>query len=161
MNTQLRQPIPTDYLAVAQRMPPDEIAQYLATANEAQFLASAAAFDMAAATGLQHCVATLYDRPLALGGYVPVQPGTWAGWLVSAAEDWPEYGLEITRHCRRLQRGMFARTDCHRIEVFATRERTRAHQWYVEGLGMELEGPRRKYFANGTDSLCFVALKEG
>lgn len=160
MSLKLCRPLLHDFLAIAASMPFDEQRQYLATTGETAFDVQAAARAMVCMPGQVHCAATPDGRAVSIGGYQRVRAGVWQGWMVGAAEDWPQYGRDLTRLCRALQAQMLERADCHRIEVFATRERTHAHAWYVEGLRMALEGARRRWFANGADALCFVSIKE-
>lgn len=160
MKLQLCRPLVQDFLAIAESMPVDERRQYLATTGETSFDAQNAARAMVQMPGQLHCAATMDGRPVSIGGFQRLRAGVWQGWMVGAAEDWPEYGRELTRLCRTLQQQVLERADCHRLEVLATRERTHAHHWYVDGLGMTLEGPRVKYFADGSDALVFTRFKE-
>ena len=153
-------PMVRDYLALAERMPPDEVAQYLSATGHAAFDVETAACDMLGLRGLAHCIAAEDGRPLAIGGYEPLRPGVYQCWMVSALEDWPTYGHEFTRLVSALHANMLEREDCHRLQILSAPERGRAHRWYVKGLGMTLEGTLRKFFADGSDALCFAIVKE-
>lgn len=153
-------PLVQDYVALAQRMPPDEIAQYLAATGLASFDPQEAAKTLLCIPGVVHCIANEEGRPIALGGYEPVRTGVWQCWMVSAAEDWPTYGRQLTRIVRRFQSWMLESPDCRRLQLYSLPERTQAHEWYLKGLGMTQEGRHRQYFADGSDALCFAIVKE-
>lgn len=157
---QLVRPLVQDCLAIASAMPPDEQRQYLATVGAAKYDAQDAARAMLTMPGETHCIARRDGQSVAIGGYQRHRPGVWQAWMVAGADVWATYGCAITRLARAMHRHMLERGDCHRLEVLATRERTHAHHWYVEGLGMELEGPRRRYFADGADALVFVQFPQ-
>lgn len=156
----LVRPLVQDCLAIAAAMPPDEQRQYLATVGAKVYDAQDAARELLRMPGTMHCITTLDGRPVAIGGFQRMRPGVWQCWMVAGADVWPIYGRALTRLSRAQQQLQLQREDCHRIEVLATRERTHAHDWYVHGLGMELEGPRRRYLADGSDVLVFTLTKE-
>lgn len=156
MTLQLTRPLVQDCLAIAAALPLDEQRQYLATTGERDYDPQNAARALLTMPGLVHCAVAEDGQPLAIGGFQMLRLGVWQGWMVVRAEAWPTHGAALTRVARALQADQLSRADCHRIEVLSTRERTHAHQWYVDGLGMHLEGTRAHYFADGSDALVFT-----
>lgn len=94
----------------------------------------------------------------AVGGLDIVRPGVVECWGIATMDAWAEHWRLITMQSRRVVRGALQR-GAHRVETVALASRTRAHEWYMRGLGMCNEGLRRGYFANGADGVGFALTR--
>lgn len=156
----LAAPLLQDYVYIANRMRPDEIAQFLSVAGLSEYEPDIAARSFAAIPGVAHALIDDAGYPVLLGGHEEVRPGVWQGWLMGTMEGWERHGFAISRVCRRLQDRLMESEHCHRVQLYATADRKPAHVWYERALGMTYEGTHRAYFADGSDALCFARVKE-
>lgn len=151
-------PILEDYAHVARNMRPDEIEQFLAYSGIEEYRPDTAARALAMLPGPSY---TLLDRsgyPFLVGGFEPIHPGVFHGWMMGTMDGWEGHGKTITRVCRRFIDQML-RTDAHRVQLAALTTRTQAHDWYERGLGMEREGILRSYTASGADVAMFAKVR--
>lgn len=144
-------------LLLADRAPADEVAQYEAFTGLPWDVGAVAARYY---RGVGHKFALLnrQNMPVAVGGWEPTHGGTWESWMLTTETAWSDYGFGITRHCRKVMDTMFA-AGARRLELSVLASRTRARQWYEEGLRMTNEGTRRQYGANGEDAVMYSRVK--
>lgn len=145
-----------DLLYLAQRMRPDEIAQWCALTGSEHYSADALARALAP---LPADVLVARDsRPILAGGIDTLRPGVGEAWMIGTPEGWGRYGVAITRWGRRLLDESLAGAF-HRVQTVALESRTAAHDWYVRGLGMNREGVLPGYFADGQNGVLFAKTR--
>lgn len=156
----LAAPLVQDYLRLAQIMRPDEIAQYLSVTGQTEYDPDECARRFLSLNGVAHALIDRDGRAILIGGHEEVRPGVWQGWMMGSMDGWGRYGFAICRAARRMQDLLLATDRCHRVQILASPNRKAAHVWYERCLGMSFEGANRKYFADGSDALCFAIVKE-
>lgn len=151
-----RKPTVIDFLAVCQRLCPDEREQFEAFTGEK--------YDpeqLAAAYSLRDgpsWVLVADGQPLVIAGFDMLRPGVWQDWLLSVPEAWSEaHWRAVSRRARRVMDAML-RSEAHRLQCVSLASRVQAHRWY-RVLGLELEGTLRAYGANGENALMFSRLR--
>lgn len=147
-------PIVADYGYITARLRPDEIAQHLALTGLAEYQPDVAARGLIAAGGESYVMVDRMNRPVLIGGFVPVRPGVYEGWLAGTEESWARHWRAMTKVCAGLMENLLRR-DAHRIETCALASRTRAHAWYERALKMHRDGVLPGYFADGQDGILF------
>lgn len=152
-------PILDDFAHIARRMRPDEIEQFLAFTGESEYRSDVAARALAMMTsGPTYAFVGRDAMPVVVCGFAQERPGVYEAWMAGTLEGWSAHGMGITRLCRRLIDGLLA-SLAHRVQVTALASRTQAHDWYVRGLGMELEALLRGYAASGADAIVFAKVR--
>lgn len=144
-----------DLLYLAQRMRPDEMAQWAALTGRP--------FDADAMTravaGLPADVLVGRDSlPILAGGIDTLRPGVGEAWMIGTLDGWAQYGAGITRWGRRILDNALVGAF-HRVQTIALESRTAAHDWYVRGLGMTREGVQAGYFADGQNGVVFAKTR--
>lgn len=150
-----RSPTVIDFLTVCHRLPADEIEQFEAFAGEPYDPDRVAA--IYSLKGGPAWVMTADDKPIAIAGFDQVRPGVWQDWMFSTPEAWSDHWRALTRQCRKGMDAML-RTEAHRLQCVSLATRTRAHRWYGV-LGLEQEGPLRRYGAAGQDAIMFSRVR--
>jgi hypothetical protein len=156
MALRLAMPQLADYLYLAQRMRPDEQAQFLALSGLTTYDADTAARALALSTGPSWVLVGDDGLPVLAGGFEPERPGVWVGWQVGTLEGWAQHWRAITRMTRRINDDMLARDDCHRLQIIAVTGRDKACEWYERGLGYVREAVLRRYCADGQDAISYA-----
>ena len=151
-------PILEDFAYLARNMRPDEIDQFVAMTGVAEYNPDIAARCLAAIPGYTWVLVGEDGLPFLVGGFQPIRPGVYEGWLAGTMEGWERHGFEITRICRR-QMDALLRTEAHRVYVPALSSRTAAHDWYMRGLGMVNEGLQKGFCANKSDAIMFAKVR--
>lgn len=153
----LGRPIVEDFAYLARRMRPDEIEQFTSMSGF-DFDADVAARAFVMTPGQTFVLVDRGNMPVVAGGFEPLRPGVYSGWMVGTTEGWSRYWRAITRHTRRLHDKVLSE-GAHRIEIIAKASRVFAHDWYERGLLMEREGVLRGYCADGSDAVMFSRVK--
>lgn len=96
------------------------------------------------------------DRPIVVGGYVPVRPGVYNSWFLSTPEAWRTPG--VTTITRQIIAGML-QNGAHRLETVCLASRADTRRWY-EKIGLRFETTLEKYGARGEDAACHIATRE-
>lgn len=151
-------PILEDYGWLARNMRPDEVEQFLAFSGLGSYDANVAARAFAMMPGAAYVLVDRDNRPILIGGFEPLRPGVYEGWLAGTMEGWGRHGFAITRICRRNIDAMLD-GGAHRVQITALSSRALAHDWYIRGLGMECEGTLQGYAANGADAVVFAKVR--
>lgn len=150
-----------DFLEVASNMRQDEIDQYLSITgysvyNPQDFVAS-----------VLDCLGEirfgLYDNsgnPYCVGGLIQVRHKVWQTWMAGTPEGWDKNWRSITKLSRRAIDDLLKSDLCNRVQCYSLHSRHKTHEWYVRGLGLELESINRKFFADGQNAACHVKIKE-
>ncbi|MEN5115844.1 hypothetical protein ABE488_00705 [Luteimonas sp. TWI662] len=154
----LGHPIVEDFAYLARRMRPDEIEQFLAFGGLHEYDADIAARAFAATPGPSYVFVGADGLPFLAGGFQPLRPGVFDGWLVGTLAGWEAHGFAITRICRRVIDQMLV-DGAHRVQIAALASRTAAHDWYERGLGLQREGVLRAYCADGSDAVMFAKVR--
>lgn len=151
-----KNPTLTDYMTVLADLCPDEIEQYEAFAGEA--------FDVEKVAALYSLhqgprwVLTADEAPIVIAGFDEIRKGVWQDWLFSVPAAWePPHWRHVTRECKRTMTVML-QTVAHRLQCVSLASRLAAHRWYG-AIGLELEGPLRRYGAGGQDALIFSRVR--
>ena len=150
----LASPLLEDFVYLAARMRPDEIAQFLAIAGLTDYHADTAARAFANIRGPAYVLVNAQGYPIVAGGFEPLRPGVFEGWQVGTMDGWATHGRAITRVNRRLLNALLA-DEAHRVQTIALTSRTDAHRYY-EALGMTCEGVLHKHFTDGQDGLLYA-----
>lgn len=145
-----------DLVYLAQRMRPDEIAQWVALTGRPY---DADAMVRALARLPADVLVGRDDRPILAGGIDLARPGVGEAWMVGTLDGWTRYGGAITRWGRRLLDGAMS-GQFHRVQTIALESRTAAHDWYVRGLGMHRECVLAGYFADGQNGVVFTKTRK-
>lgn len=143
-----------DLVILAATMRPDEKAQWECVTGET-FDADQCARAMARLTGPSYCLLDADDNPLVVAGFEEVRPKVWQAWMAGTPEAWRIHWKRITRECKRIGDSLLASGIAHRLQILATPEREAAHRWY-EALGYRFEARMARYFADGSDAVCYV-----
>lgn len=146
-----------DYIDVASRITDSERDQWEAFTGQAYDVDSVAiaAFTWAGPKWSLH----LGDRPLAVGGFLPVSRGVWQEWMISTDECWSDANWkQATRHCRAAFDAML-KTEAHRLQCVSLASRIQVHKWY-RLLGLQFEHRIHAYGADGEDALVFYRLRK-
>lgn len=153
-------PLLQDYAYLAARLRPDEIAQVLAMSGNLHYDPDLAAREFATIPGEAFVLVDDDNRPVLIGGFMPLRPGVFEGWMVGTVDGWAQHWRAITKTSRRLLDSLMA-DGAHRVQVTALASRTCAHDWYVRGLRMD-QSPVCivGYCASGDDAIMFARLKE-
>lgn len=151
-----KNPTLTDYMQVLPMLPVDEIEQYEAFSGET--------FDaerLAAIYSLHQgprWVLTADGSPIVIAGFDEIRKGVWQDWLFSTPAAWsPAHWKRVTKECKRTMTVML-QTVAHRLQCVSLASRLDAHRWYG-AIGLELEGPLRRYGAGGQDALMFSRVR--
>ena len=153
-------PLVEDIAYLSRRMRADEVEQWLALTGFTDYDPNEAARAVLATMGeVAFCLVDAHDRPIVAGGFTRVRPGVWQSWMIGTDESWAAHWRSITKAARKTMDRLLATPDCNRVQTLALESRTEAHRWYVEGLGMVDEGPKRRVFANGADGREFSKVK--
>ena len=151
-------PILEDFAYLARNMRPDEIDQFVAMTGVGEYNPDIAARCLAAIPGYTWVLVGEDGLPFLVGGFQPIRPGVYEGWLAGTMAGWERHGFAITRICRR-QMDALLRTEAHRVQIPALASRTAAHVWYERGLGMTREGRMPGYCADGRDAELFGKVR--
>ena len=151
-------PILEDFAYLARHMRPDEIDQFCAMTGVGEYNADIAARSLAAIPGYAWVLVGADGLPFLVGGFQPIRPGVYEGWLAGTMEGWQRHGFAITRICRR-QMDALLREGAHRVQIPALASRVAAHAWYERGLGMTREGRMPGYCADGRDAEMFGKVR--
>jgi hypothetical protein len=95
--------------------------------------------------------------PVAIGGFIPVTPGTFRTWFYATERAWRECGKELTEAVAGLIRE--ALKLAHRVETVTLADQEKARTWYPR-IGLEFESTLRGYGANGEAAAMYVALRD-
>ena len=153
-------PLVQDYAYIAERLRPDEREQFVAFTGMDAYDPNVAARAWILTGGLAYTLIDQEGRPFALGWFEQLRPGVWETSGIGTPEGWDRHWYAITRESCRRMAALFA-DGAHRIQIIALASRTRAHEWYERGLGMQREGVLRGYCANGADAVVYSRIKGG
>ena len=177
----LATPIVEDFAYLARRMRPDEIDQFLAFSGATEWSPDSAARELLAKRGASFVLVDPGNLPVVAGGFEPISRGVVEAWMLGTMDGWAEHWRRITTACRRqmdaqcrraaggfrwrrsaaagggLMDGQFA-SGGRRVRICALASRTKTHEWYERGLGMQREGVLRRYCADGSDAVMFSRI---
>ena len=153
----LATPIVEDFAYLARRMRPDEIDQFLAFSGATEWSPDSAARELLAKRGASFVLVDPGNLPVVAGGFEPISRGVVEAWMLGTIDGWAEHWRRITTACRRLMDAQFA-NGVHRVQICALASRTKTHEWYERGLGMQREGVLRRYCADGSDAVMFSRI---
>ncbi len=151
-------PILEDFAWLARNMRPDEIEQFKAFSGQPEYHPDVAARAFAMLRGPAYVLVGRDNLPVLVGGFDPVRPGVYDGWMAGTMVGWQQHGFAITRIARRHIDGMLE-SEAHRVQITALASRTAAHDWYERGLGMTREATLRGWAANGEDAVVFSKVR--
>lgn len=151
-------PILEDWAWLARRMRPDEIEQHLAARGVDTYDPNAAALEFATVPGPTFCLVGEDGLPVCAGGFVPLRPGVYEGWMVGTLDRWESHGLALTRAVRRITDRMLQQPGVHRLQITALPTRTQAHAWYERALHYRPEATLTRYCADGQDAIIFARV---
>jgi hypothetical protein len=143
-------------LYLADRAAPDEIAQYEAFVG-LEWDPGDVAASLHRRPGVSFVLLGDDNLPVAAGGYTPVVNGTWESWMLVPESGWTHV-KSITREARAFGDRMLAES-ANRLETLVLSSRATARVWYERGLGMQAEGVKRGYGANGEDAVMYARVK--
>lgn len=98
-----------------------------------------------------------HEVPVAIGGFVPVTPGTFRTWFYATQHGWAEHGFELTELVGGVIRE--ALKLAHRVETVTLADQEKARAWYPR-IGLHYESTLRGYGANGEAAVMYVALRD-
>ena len=147
-----------DIACVAIHMRPDEIEQWLALTGVAHYVPDVAVRAVVNTGDPCWAMVDMSGRPFVVGGMHVDRPGVASLWMMGTMAGWALHWRVITKTAKRFIAGLLD-GDMHRVEVTALASRTEAHRWYRR-LGLNIEEPRRAWFADGSDGVCFAAVGE-
>lgn len=124
---------------VAERMRPDEIAQYQRMYNQKAYDPNALLQLLKDFEGPAFTVLDENGLPAACGGYFYVSPGVWRSWMMGTVRGWGKRWRSLTKAARWLIDGMFTTVGAQRLETTVLASRTKAMEWYERGLGLTRE----------------------
>ena len=151
-------PLVQDFAWLAERMRPDEIAQFLAYSGMSEYVPDIAARTFAMMGGPAFVFVDRQNMPVIAGGFAPVRTGVYDAWMAGTMDGWAKHWRAITKVCRH-EMDRLLDADAHRIQICALATRTHAHQWYERGLHMTREGLHKGFCADGTDAVMFARTK--
>lgn len=137
---------------------PDEVAEYEA-AHGMLWDADVVAAALFNRRGEKYLLVTDDGVPVVAGGFEPLCPGVFAGWMVGSPEGWGAFGWRITLGVRRLVESLFA-GGAHRLEVMTLASRTDTCRWYMKALRMRFEGAHRGRGAQGETMVTYARTGE-
>ena len=143
---------------ICHRMREDEINQYLVLTGRDEYDPDRAAIEFAGLSGLKLTVLDHEGLPAAAGGYHEVFPGVWQSWMAGTQPGWDAHWRSLTKATRWLMDHLIDKCMARRLQTNALASRTKAIEWYIRGLGLELEGVQRGYGKNGEDVAFFSKL---
>lgn len=144
-----------DLVFIAQRMRPDEVAQWCALTGRGY---SADAMVRALANLPADVLVGRDNMPVLAGGIDTLRPGVGEAWMIGTLDGWAQYGVAITRWGRKILTSALA-SGFHRVQTVALESRTAAHEWYERGLGMRREAVLPGYFADGQSGVMFAKTR--
>lgn len=97
------------------------------------------------------------EAPAAIGGFIPVTPGTFRTWFFATERAWRDYGRSLTAEVGGLVHE--AIQLAHRVETVTLAAQEKARAWYPR-IGLEFESTLRGYGANGEAAVMYVALRD-
>ena len=145
----------SDLVILSHSMRPDEKAQWCAVTGAAEYDADAAARMLAGLTGISYCLVGADGTPQVAAGFEQVRPKVWQAWMAGTLDAWRDHWKLLTRECKRRGDELLASGAANRLQILAMPEREAAHRWY-EALGYHFEVQHARYFADGSDAVCYV-----
>jgi hypothetical protein len=150
----LKEPNLMDFLLVARLLPEDE-RRVFARMMGAPFDSDRAAARYFLADGMAW-VFDAPERPVAVGGVIPIGDGVFRTWFMALDRAWTEHGHDMTALVRGLIDGLLDDKLARRIETVTLPERSRARRWY-EKIGLKFDSTLPGYCADGADAVLYVA----
>lgn len=157
--TRISVPLVQDFAYIAERMRPDEVANFLAMSGLDEYVPDVAARSWVMAEGTSFAMLDRSGLPVVVWGFCPIRKGVYEAWAAAPMDGWNRYWRAFTKTCRRQMDEMLTSGDAHRIQVCTLASRVEAHAWYEKGLHMAREGLHRAYCADGSDAVMFARVR--
>jgi hypothetical protein len=143
-------PFGADY--VVHHLNPHDYAEMLAT----MFMGDIddVARNVFTAPGFKWEARTPADRPVVIGGAIPMRPGLAVGWLWGT-DEWPEVALEVTRFVKRRILPELESRGVHRIECRALAGNEDVIRW-LKLIGFHVEAALAQ-FGQGREDFVLCA----
>lgn len=146
-----------DFLHVALHVPEDEQRQ-IAVFTGAMYDAESVALRLYMVAGPKWALLASNQEPVAVGGYIPIAPGTFDSFMLVTKLGWAEYGRAITRQTIRVINRMFGDYGARRLQTLCLADRADARSWY-EKIGLQYESTLTAYGVNGADAVMYTRIK--
>jgi hypothetical protein len=141
---------------LAERLRPDEMAEYAAFFDGEDFDADLVARGFMNLPGDKFCVFGQDGQPAVVGGGYKVRGGVYKLWMIGSTLGWSTEWKAITRAAAWFV-GHLSKVAT-RIEVCTTADRTRACQWYERALGMHREATLMRAGSRGENLVIYAKL---
>lgn len=142
---------------ICERMREDEIAQYIVLSGHREYDPEFAAREFMNLPGHKFTIIGPDGYPAASGGYHEVFPGVWQSWMAGTQQGWDTNWRSLTKGCRWLMDCLFDH-GARRLQTTALASRTKAIQWYIDGLKMRQSGVMTAFGINGEDVAMFERI---